>query len=113
MDCLFCNIAKEKTPTKIVYKDDKVLAFDDINPQAPIHKLIIPYKHIDNLNDLNSEDKELVGHMFYVAKQIAEQSGIAENGYRTLINCNSAGGQAVYHLHLHLLGGRQMHWPPG
>ena len=112
-DCLFCKIAHGEIPAEIVYQDDKVLAFNDIQPQAPHHKLIIPRKHIDTLNDLHQDDIALVGHMVYVAQQLAKKHGIHEEGYRVLMNCNSGGGQAVYHIHLHLLGGRQMRWPPG
>lgn len=113
MDCIFCKIAEGLIPSTIIYQDKQVIAFDDIYPRAPTHKLIIPRKHIATLNDINSEDKELVGHMFYVAKQLAFDLGIADDGYRTLINCNSYGGQVVFHLHLHLIGGRKMQWPPG
>ncbi|MFM1892308.1 MAG: hypothetical protein RLZ44_1385 [Pseudomonadota bacterium] len=112
-DCLFCRIAAGDMPAEIVYQDDELVAFRDIGPQAPTHVLVIPRRHIDTVNDLTAEDVPLIGKMHLVAKQIAEQEGIAEDGYRTLINCNSAGGQAVYHIHLHLMGGRQMLWPPG
>lgn len=111
--CLFCKIASHDIPANIVYEDDTVIAFDDIHPKAPHHKLIIPRKHIATLNDLTTDDNALVGHMFGVARQLAKTLGIAEAGYRTLINCNAGGGQEVFHLHLHLLGGRQMTWPPG
>lgn len=113
MDCIFCKITEGSMPSTIIYQDKQVIAFDDLYPRAPTHKLIIPRKHIATLNDINSEDKELVGHMFYVAKQLASDLGIADDGYRTLINCNSYGGQVVFHLHLHLIGGRKMQWPPG
>jgi histidine triad (HIT) family protein len=95
----------------VVYEDDRILAFKDINPQAPVHVLVIPKNHIDTLNDLN--DTRLGGEILEVAAEIAKQLGISESGYRTVFNCNNNGGQAVYHLHLHLLGGRQLHWPPG
>jgi histidine triad (HIT) family protein len=95
----------------IVYEDDKVLAFRDIHPQAPVHILIIPKKHVPTLNDL--DDAELAGQLLQTAIKVAQQEGLANDGYRTVINCNKHGGQEVYHLHLHLLGGRQMHWPPG
>jgi histidine triad (HIT) family protein len=108
MDCIFCKISQGIMPATIVYQDDKIIAFDDIYPRAPTHKLIIPRKHIATLNDISLEDKELVGDMFYVAKQLAAEYGIADDGYRTLINCNSYGGQVVFHLHLHLIGGRKM-----
>jgi histidine triad (HIT) family protein len=112
-DCLFCKIISGDIPATILYRDDKVIAFNDINPQAPVHTLIIPLKHISTLNDLQEEDNALTGHMVQTAKKIAAENGIAEDGYRVLMNCNSDGGQTVFHLHLHILGGRQMHWPPG
>lgn len=113
MDCIFCKIVEGLIPATLIYQDEQVIAFDDLHPRAPTHKLIIPRKHIATLNDINSEDKELVGHMFYVAKQLALDLGIADEGYRTLINCNAFGGQVVFHLHIHLIGGRKMQWPPG
>lgn len=113
MDCIFCKIAEKKIPAKLVYEDDKVVAFDDINPQAPTHTLIIPREHIPTVNDLHPEHNALVGHMFQVAKEIARIKGIAESGYRSVFNCNRDSGQEVYHIHLHVLGGRKMSWPPG
>jgi histidine triad (HIT) family protein len=113
MDCIFCKIIAGKIPATIIYEDDKVIAFDDLYPKAPIHKLIIPRKHIATINDIKESDKELIGHMYCIAKNMAADLNIATDGYRTLMNCNKNGGQEVYHLHLHLLGGRQMHWPPG
>jgi histidine triad (HIT) family protein len=113
MDCLFCKIAKGEIPAKIIYQDDQVVAFDDINPQAPHHKVIIPRKHIATLNDMQSDDCELIGQMAMAATKIAKDLGLAENGYRVVMNCNAAGGQTVFHIHLHLLGGRSMTWPPG
>jgi len=113
MDCIFCQIVNGFLPAKIIFEDDQVVVFDDIYPKAPLHKLIIPRRHIATLNDLTEEDANLVGHMFLVAKKIASDLGIAEPGYRTLINCNAGGGQVVYHLHMHLMGGRPMKWPPG
>lgn len=110
-DCIFCKMVAGNIQPDIVYQDDKVLAFRDINPQAPVHILIIPKQHVATLNDL--DDAELAGHILLTAAKIAKQEGVAETGYRTLFNCNQAGGQEVYHLHLHLLAGRQMHWPPG
>jgi histidine triad (HIT) family protein len=112
-DTIFAKIAAGEIPADIVYQDDDVVAFRDIGPQAPTHVLIIPRKPIPTLNDLEPEDAELVGKLFLAAKTVAEQEGIAEAGYRTVINCNGAGGQAVFHLHLHVLGGRPMQWPPG
>lgn len=112
-DCLFCKIANKSLDSELIFEDEQVLAFHDINPQAPHHVLIIPRKHIATLNDLSPEDTPLVGHMLQCAKTIAAQLGIDEAGYRTVLNCNAGGGQAVYHIHLHVLGGRQMTWPPG
>lgn len=110
-DCLFCKmVAGEIKPDK-VYEDNDVLAFRDINPQAPIHLLIIPKTHIATLNDL--EDHALSGKLLQTAILLAKQEGLAEEGYRTVFNCNENGGQEVFHLHMHLLGGRQMQWPPG
>ncbi len=113
MDCLFCKVAKGDIPAKIIYRDDSVVAFDDINPQAPQHKLIIPLKHINTLNDVKPEDSELLGHMLQTAKMLAKELALAEPGYRLVINCNPGAGQTVFHIHVHLLGGRQMTWPPG
>lgn len=112
-DDLFLKIINRDIPADIVYETDDVLAFRDINPQAPTHILIIPKKHIRTMNDLDPSHSELAGKLFLVAKDLARQEGIAEDGYRVVMNCNQAGGQAVYHIHLHLLGGRQMTWPPG
>jgi histidine triad (HIT) family protein len=110
-NCLFCKMATGQIKPDIVYEDDNVLAFRDIHPQAPVHILIIPKKHVPTLNDL--DDAELAGQLLQTAIKVAQQEGLADDGYRTVINCNKHGGQEVYHLHLHLLGGRQMHWPPG
>jgi len=112
-DTLFSKIAAGDIPADIVYQDEDVVAFRDIGPQAPTHVLVIPRKPIPTINDLEPGDAELVGKLFLAAKKIALDEGIAEAGYRTVINCNAAGGQSVYHLHLHLLGGRIMQWPPG
>lgn len=113
MDCLFCKIAKKEMNSQIVYEDDLVLAFNDINPQAPHHVLIIPHEHIPTINDVSEKNNELLGHMINTSKKIAKSLEIDESGYRILFNCNRGAGQAVYHIHLHLLGGRQMTWPPG
>jgi len=113
MDCLFCKIAQGTVPAEIVYQDDQVVAFNDINPHAPQHKLIISRKHIATLNDLSADDTTLVGHMVQTAKLLARNNNIAEEGYRLVINCNPGAGQTVFHLHLHLLGGRRLVWPPG
>jgi histidine triad (HIT) family protein len=110
-DCLFCKMAAGEIKPDVVYEDDELLAFRDINPRAPVHILIIPKTHIATLNDL--DDAPLAGKLLLTAAQIAKQKGLAEDGYRTVINCNDHGGQEVFHLHLHLLGGRQLAWPPG
>jgi len=112
-DCLFCKMVAGEIQPDVVYEDDEILAFRDVNPQAPVHILVIPKRHIATTNDLESEDAALVGNMVLAAKQIAVQEGIDERGYRTLINCNREAGQSVFHIHLHLLGGRAMGWPPG
>ncbi len=112
-DCLFCKMISGEIKPDVLYEDDAVLAFRDINPQAPFHALIVPKRHISTLNDLQPEDAELMGRLHLAAKAVAAEAGIAEAGYRTLINCNEEGGQVVFHIHLHLLGGRRMGWPPG
>lgn len=113
MTCLFCNIVDGKIPADIVYQDDEVLAFRDINPQAPIHILLIPRKHISTTNDFSVEDEALAGKLLLAAGRLAKQLDFAEDGYRLVMNCNGHGGQTVFHIHLHLLGGRNMRWPPG
>lgn len=110
-DCLFCKMAAGEIKPDVVYQDERVLAFRDIRPQAPLHVLIIPKQHIATLNDI--DDAALAGHLLQTAANIAKQQGFDESGYRTVFNCNRHGGQEVYHLHLHLLAGRQMAWPPG
>ncbi len=112
-DCLFCKMVSGDIQPDKVYEDDQVLAFRDIGPQAPTHVLVIPKQHISTLNELDEGHAELVGRLYLVAKDIAEREGIAGSGYRTVMNCNADGGQAVFHIHLHLLGGRPMRWPPG
>jgi histidine triad (HIT) family protein len=112
-DCLFCRIVTKEIPAEIVFENNKLLAFKDIDPQSPVHILIIPKEHITTINDLHDNHKELIGDMLLTAKRLASEYNIAEDGYRTVLNCNKKGGQAVYHIHLHLLGGRQMKWPPG
>ena len=111
--CLFCRIAQEKAAADIVFKNERIVAFRDINPQAPVHILIIPKKHIATINDIEPEDAAMIGELFLVAKDIAKTENIHHKGYRLLFNCNRDAGQAVYHIHLHLLGGRRMNWPPG
>ncbi|MCI0347957.1 MAG: histidine triad nucleotide-binding protein [Acidobacteriales bacterium] len=111
-DCLFCKISRGEIPTKKVYEDDRVFAFEDINPQAPTHVLIIPKKHIVGLKEAQTEDAEIIGYCQLTAAKIARQRKI-ENGYRTVYNVGPGAGQSVFHLHLHLLGGRSLGWPPG
>jgi histidine triad (HIT) family protein len=113
MDCLFCKIAAGDIPAKVVYRDDEIVAFEDINPQAPTHLLIIPQKHIATLNDLHDEDSDLAGSIVQKAAMLAKQIGIADDGYRLVFNTNPGAGQSVFHIHAHLLGGRQLTWPPG
>ncbi len=112
-DCLFCKMAAGEIEPDVVYQDDRLLAFRDIKPQAPVHILIIPKRHIATLDDLTEADEPLVGSLVTTAARLARQEGIAERGYRTVLNCNADGGQEVFHIHLHLLGGRPMGWPPG
>jgi histidine triad (HIT) family protein len=112
-DCLFCKMVAREIQPDVVLETDDLLAFRDINPQAPTHILIVPKRHISTINDLSAEDAELVGKLYLAAKEIARQEGHAERGYRTVMNCNAEAGQTVFHLHLHLLGGRAMGWPPG
>lgn len=112
-DCLFCKIIAGKVPANIVYEDSEAIAFEDISPQAPLHILLVPKKHIATSLDITGEDESLIGHLFRIAGRIARERGIAQRGFRLLMNTNAEAGQSVYHIHLHLLGGRQMHWPPG
>lgn len=112
-DDLFLKIIEREIPADIVYETDELLAFRDISPQAPMHILIIPKEHIPTVNDLDEQHAELVGKMFLVAAELARKEGVSDDGYRLVMNCGNQGGQAVYHIHLHLLGGRQMEWPPG
>ena len=112
-DCLFCRIVSGEIPASIVYQDERVVAFRDINPQAPVHVLLIPRRHIGTLNDLSPADDGIVGEMVRRAAAIAGELGVSERGYRTVFNCNADAGQTVFHIHLHLLGGRKMAWPPG
>jgi histidine triad (HIT) family protein len=111
-DCLFCKIVSEKIPSKKVYSDDQIFAFHDIQPVAPIHILIVPKRHIATLNDLTADDAELIGQLLITGKNLAKQLGIAGGGYRINLNCNADGGQTVFHIHAHLLGGKAMGWPP-
>jgi histidine triad (HIT) family protein len=113
MDCLFCRIIAGEIPADIVHTDDRSLAFRDINPQAPTHILVIPREHIESLDEATQRDEATLGHLLRVAARLANQEGLSESGYRTVINTGAGAGQSVFHLHLHLLGGRQMNWPPG
>ena len=112
-DCLFCKIVEKKIPAKIVYEDDHAVAFDDINPQSPVHTLVIPRLHVASIQACSQEDQGLLGHLFLVCTKIAKQKGLAESGYRVVANTGRDGGQTVFHLHLHVMGGRHMAWPPG
>jgi histidine triad (HIT) family protein len=112
-DCLFCQILSGDIPATKVYEDDQAYAFRDINPQAPTHVLIIPREHIESLNDAAPGDEAMLGHLLRLASKIANQQGIAESGFRTVVNTGAESGQTVWHLHVHLLGGRTMNWPPG
>ena len=112
-DCLFCKIVAGEIPASFVYQDDRMVAINDINPQAPLHVLLIPRKHVATLNDITEADRTLVGELVAQAAQIAGERGFAARGYRTIFNCNREAGQTVFHLHLHLLAGRSLTWPPG
>jgi histidine triad (HIT) family protein len=112
-DCLFCKVIKREIPGSVVYEDERVLAFNDINPQAPTHVLVVPKRHIESLNDLKEEDDRLIGELVRRAAAIAKERGLSAGGFRTVFNTNRDAGQTVFHIHLHLLGGRSMHWPPG
>ena len=107
-NCLFCNIVCKDIPANIVHEDERVIAFRDVNPQAPVHVLIVPRRHISTVNDLTDEDQSLIGHMILTAGQIARKLEIDDSGYRLIMNCNQEGGQTVFHIHLHILGGRQL-----
>lgn len=112
-NCLFCKIIDGAIPAGKIYEDDDVIGFNDINPQAPHHVLFVPKRHISTLNDLKDSDAALVGKLYLAAKQHAANLGVAQEGYRTVMNCNALGGQTVFHIHLHMLAGRLLTWPPG
>jgi len=112
-DCLFCKILNGDIPADIIYESDSAIAFRDINPQAPTHVLVIPRKHVATINDLSEEDQEIIGSLYLAAKDIARDEGISDEGYRAVMNCNEGAGQSVFHIHLHVLGGRALSWPPG
>lgn len=112
-DCLFCKIAQGKIPARVVHQDEDTVAFEDINPQAPLHVLVIPRAHVPTMNDLGHEHDEIMGKLFRVAAILAKERGVAESGWRAVMNANADAGQTVFHVHLHVLGGRAMGWPPG
>jgi histidine triad (HIT) family protein len=112
-NCIFCQIIERKMPSSIVYEDDEIMAFKDINPQAPVHLLILPKKHIPTIIDIQPEDQMLLGKIIIISKKLASESKVDSRGFRLVFNCNKDAGQAVYHIHLHLIGGRRMTWPPG
>lgn len=112
-ECIFCKIGSKEIPAKIVYEDDRILAFHDIEPQAPTHVIVIPKEHIASIAAVSDKHKELLGHIHLSIKEIAEKLGLNESGYRIVNNCGDMGGQTVSHIHFHILGGRQMQWPPG
>lgn len=112
-ECLFCRIVAKEIPSEFVHEDDKSLVIRDINPQAPTHLLVIPRQHIESLDDASQKDEVLLGHLLRVAARVANAAGLAEGGYRTVINNGAGAGQSVFHLHVHVLGGRRMDWPPG
>ncbi len=112
-DCIFCKIADGEIQSTIVYSDDDLVAFEDVNPQAPVHILVIPRRHISTLNDLSVGDSDTTAKMIIAAAKIAKDRGISDSGYRLVFNCNRGAGQSVFHIHMHLLGGRSMNWPPG
>ena len=112
MPCLFCRMVTKEIPATVVYEDDRALAFRDIRPVAPTHVLVIPKKHVETINDVTAADEADVGHLYVVAAQVAKAEGLTERGYRTVMNCNAEAGQTVFHLHLHVVGGHPMGWPP-
>ena len=112
-ECLFCRIVSRDVPASVVYEDEELLAFEDINPQAPVHVLVIPKEHVSTLNDLAEENTAIIGRMASTARRIATERGYAEEGYRLVINCNRSGGQLIFHIHMHVLAGRLLRWPPG
>ncbi len=113
MDCLFCRIVAGEVPADIVYQDERSLAFRDINPQAPVHVLVIPRDHIESLDEATRNEEALLGHLLRIAARVANDQGLSESGYRTVVNTGAGAGQSVFHLHLHVIGGRALTWPPG
>jgi histidine triad (HIT) family protein len=112
-DCLFCKIREGEIPADIIFENDDVLAFNDVNPQAPVHLLIIPKKHISTVNDMVDDDQLIMGKLFSAARAIAKQKGVSDDGYRLVVNCNEKAGQTVFHIHMHMLADRALTWPPG
>ena len=112
-NCIFCKIIEKKIPSKIVYEDDFVMAFEDVNPQAPLHTLVVPKKHIPDIHSMVEADRELIGHLFFAAGKIASEKRLEAKGYRMVINNGPGAGQTVFHIHLHILSGRHFSWPPG
>ena len=113
MDCIFCRIVDRQAPARIVFEDETLVAFEDLNPQAPVHLLVVPRRHLPSLKEATAEDEPLLGHLFTVAANLARERGLETKGYRTVINNGSGAGQSVFHLHVHVLGGRVFRWPPG
>jgi histidine triad (HIT) family protein len=112
-NCIFCKIKNKEIPSKIIFEDERIIAFNDANPQAPVHILLVPKEHFTSLNDIPEEKKDILSHLLIKARQIAQREGISKNGYRIVLNTERDSGQEVFHIHFHLLGGRQMTWPPG
>jgi histidine triad (HIT) family protein len=112
-DCIFCQIATKQRPSQLLHEDEQCVVFRDITPKAPTHLLVVPKRHIAQLDGLTAADQSMIGHLIVTLTKMARQAGVADSGYRVVINCGAEGGQTVGHLHLHLLGGRAMHWPPG
>lgn len=113
MDCLFCRIVAGEIPADVVHQDERAVAFRDVNPQAPVHMLVIPRDHLESLDEAGLRDEALLGHLLRVAARVANEQGLSEGGYRTVINTGAGAGQSVFHLHLHVIGGRSLAWPPG
>ena len=112
-NCLFCRILEGEIPAEVIYRDERSIAFRDTNPQAPVHVLIVPHEHIESLDEASQRDEALLGHLLRVAARIANEAGLSESGYRTVINTGAGAGQSIFHLHVHVLGGRPLNWPPG
>jgi histidine triad (HIT) family protein len=112
-DCLFCRIVAGETPSDVIYQDERGIVIRDLNPQAPVHVLVIPREHLDSLDDASQKDEATLGHLLRIAARVANEEGLSESGYRTVINTGAGAGQSVFHLHVHVLGGRALQWPPG